>query len=127
MKKMNSAKSMRGMGASGWIMAIIVVVVFVTAAIKIIPSALDFNTIKTLVNNVIADNKIGLKSNDEIYRDIGRRFSINRIEVINIDDITIEKENGELVITVDYEVREDFFANIDFVMTYKQEFRKNVR
>jgi len=127
MRKMNSAKSMRGLSVSGWIVCIVVVVVFATAAIKIIPSMLDFNTVKTLVNNVLADNKVGLKSKDEIAGDIARRFSINNINVITASDFLIEKNDGVLTIVVDYEVREDFFANIDLVMTYKHEFKKNSR
>lgn len=127
MRRMNSAKSMRGLSASGWIVCIIVLVVFATAAIKIIPSVLDFNTVKTLVNNVLADNKVGLKSKDEIVGDIARRLSINSIDVITANDFLIEKSDGMLTVVVDYEVRENFFANVDLVMTYKHEFKKNIR
>tara|TARA_R110002073_G_scaffold45053_1_gene124529 strand:+ start:39874 stop:40257 length:384 start_codon:yes stop_codon:yes gene_type:complete len=127
MRRMNSAKSMRGLSASGWIVCIIVVVVFATAAVKIIPSMLDYNTVKTLLKNVLADNKVGLKSKDEIAADIGRRFSINNIDVIKASNLLIENNDGVLTIIVDYEVRENFFANVDFVMTYKHEFKKNIR
>lgn len=127
MKRMNSAKSMRGMSISGWLISIVVVVVFATAAIKIVPPMLDFNTIKTLIGNVIADNKVGLKSSDEIAREIDRRFLVNNISVIKTKDIGIEKIDGMLVITLDYEVRENFFQNVDFIMTFKHEFKKNIR
>lgn len=127
MRKMNSAQSMRGLSVSGWIVCIVVVVVFATAAIKIIPSMLDFNTVQTLVNNVLADNKVGLKSTDEIAGDIARRLSINSIKVISANDLLIEKNDGVLTIVVDYEVRENFFKNVDLVMTYKHEFKKNIR
>lgn len=127
MRKLPSLQSMRCMSLGGWMVTIVVIVVFATAAIKITPSMLDFNSIKGLINSVISDNKVGLKSTEEIRSDIGRRFNINNISVIKARDINIEKENGELVITLDYEVRENFFYNVDLAMVYKHEFRKSVR
>lgn len=127
MRRMNSAKSMRGLSVSGWLVSIIAVVIFATAGVKIIPSMLDFNTVKTLINNVLSDNKIGLKSVDEISKEIDRRFLVNSITVLKAKDVKIDKVDGVLIIELDYEVRENFFENVDFLMTYKHEFKKNIR
>ncbi|MBQ0754661.1 MAG: DUF4845 domain-containing protein [Gammaproteobacteria bacterium] len=127
MRRMNSAKSMRGLSVSGWLVSIIAVVVFATAGVKIVPSMLDFNTVKSLINNVLSDNKIGLKSVDEISKEIDRRFLVNSITVLKAQDIKIDKVDGVLIVELDYEVRENFFENVDFVMTYKHEFKKNIR
>ena len=127
MRTLKSPSRMQGMTVAGWMVTIIVVVVFATMAVKIVPAFLDYNTIKTLITNVMSDGKIGLESPDEIRLDISKRFQINNINVISPKDIDITKENGELIMGVDYEVRTNFFKNVDFVISFKHEFRKNIR
>lgn len=127
MKTVPSMHRMRGLSMPGWMLAIVVAAMVSTAAIKLIPAFLDFNTIKGLIENVLSDPKVGLQSPEEIRINIAKRFQINRVNVIQASDLAISKEGGEVVIKVDYEVRENYFANIDFAITFEREFRKSVR
>jgi len=127
MKKVPSMHRMRGLSMPGWMLAIVIAAMIGTAALKIVPAFLDFNTIKGLIENVLGDPKVGLQSPDEIRIDISKRFQINRVNVIQASDLAISKEGSEVVIKVDYEVRENYFANIDFAITFQREFRKSVR
>ena len=127
MKTLQSPSKMRGMSVAGWMVTIIVIVVFATAAVKIVPAFLDFNTIKGLISNVLSDGKIGLQSPEEIRSDIGKRFLINNISVISPNDVEITKDGGELIIKLDYQVRENFVRNVDFLITFKHEFKKDIR
>jgi len=127
MKTVPSMHRMRGLSMPGWMLAIVIAAMIGTAALKIVPAFLDFNTIKGLIENVLGDPKVGLQSPDEIRIDISKRFQINRVNVIQASDLAISKEGSEVVIKVDYEVRENYFANIDFAITFQREFRKSVR
>lgn len=127
MKTNRSRHAMQGLSVAGWMVAIVIVVVFATAAMKIIPPMLEFNTIKGLIESVLSDTKLGLQSAEEIRNDIGKRFLINNVSVIGANDLEIVREGSDVVIGVDYEVRENFFSNIDFAITFKQEFRQSVR
>lgn len=119
--------SMRGLSLVSWLLIIVVVVVFGTAGMRMVPAYLEFTTITGLVENVLADAKVGLKSEGEIRSDLDKRFSINRIDSITAHDLAIYKEAGRLNITVDYEVRENLFYNVDVVMVFNRDFVKDIR
>ena len=127
MKNVASVRAVQGMSVAGWMVAIVVVVVFATAAMKLVPPFMEYNTIQGLIESVLSDPKVGLQSPDELQADLGKRFLINNIAVIQPSDVVITREGSEVVMVVDYEVRENFFSNIDFAITFKEEFRKSVR
>lgn len=127
MKTMNSPSSVRGLSLVGWILVIIVVVIFATSAIKMVPAYIDFNTISSMANSVLSDSKVGLKSENEIRADFAKRMSINNLTVISAQDLIIEKDGGTVKVLVDYEVRENLFSNVDVVMAFNREFTKDVR
>ena len=117
----------RGMSVPGIIFIIIVVASLGTFAVKTAPAYLDFNTIDGAISSVLADSKLGLSSTGEIRSSIGKRLSINNIDVIGKNQIRIEKGSGRVYVAVDYEVRKDLFANIDLVMDFEKEYEKSIR
>lgn len=127
MKNVASVRAVQGMSIAGWMVTVVVVVVFITAATKLVPPFMEYNTIQGLIENVLSDPKVGLQSTDELQADLGKRFLINNIAVIEPSDVVITREGSEVVMVVDYEVRKNFFSNIDFAITFKEEFRKSVR
>src|SRR5690606_37401491 len=127
MKNVASVRAVQGMSIAGWMVTVVVVVVFITAATKLVPPFMEYNTIQGLIENVLSDPKVGLQSTDELQADLGKRFLINNIAVIGPSDVVITREGSEVVMVVDYEVRKNFFSNIDFAITFKEEFRKSVR
>ena len=127
MKNVASVRAVQGMSIAGWMVTVVVVVVFITAATKLVPPFMEYNTIQGLMENVLSDPKVGLQSTDELQADLGKRFLINNIAVIEPSDVVITREGSEVVMVVDYEVRKNFFSNIDFAITFKEEFRKSVR
>lgn len=118
---------MRGLSLVSWLLILVVVIVFGTAGVRMVPAYLEFTTITGLIENVLADSKVGLKSEGEIRSDLYKRFSINRVESISADDVAINKEGGRLDVSVDYEVRENLFYNVDVVMTFNRDFVKDIR
>ena len=117
----------RGMSPLAMIMAVIVVVSFGVFGVKTVPAYLDFNTIDTAINSLLSDSKVGLLSENEVASSLEKRFTINRVNAINIDDLVIDKQGGYLTIELDYEVRNDLFSNIDVVLTFSKEYRKDIR
>lgn len=118
---------MRGISFLGWMLIVAVVMVFATAGLRIVPAFLDFKTISGMINSVLQDPKIGLKSDSEITSDLGRRFSINNIDVITERDIVITRDGPRLILSVDYQVQGNLYANIDLLMTFKEDFVKELR
>lgn len=117
----------RGMSVPAMIFLLLIVVSMGTFAIKTVPAYLDFNTIDGAINSVLSDSKLGLKSTGEMRDGIKKRLDINNVEVIDADQIRIEKQGGQVYMAVDYEVRNDLFYNIDVVMSFEKEYEKSVR
>jgi hypothetical protein len=127
MKTTSLPSRMRGVSMVGWMLIAVVVIIFGSAGIKIIPAYMEYNTIKGTINNVLMDQKVALKSDREILDDIDRRFMINNVSSIRARDIGIAKQPNRVTLSVDYEVRENLFANIDLVMRFTEDFTKDAR
>lgn len=117
----------RGMSMISWAVVLIVVAILGTAAFRMIPAYMEHNTISTTIRSQLQDGKTALMSPREIREGIGKRFTINQVDVIRVDDLAIVKEGGVLTVSTDYEVREPMFYNVSIVMTFKDEFKKDVR
>lgn len=118
---------MKGVSLAGWMVIIVLAVVLGTAALRTIPAYMEYSTIRTAINSTLADSKVGLQSENEIRAALDRRFGVNNVGVISARDLIISKESGILYIGVDYEVREPLFGNVDVILTFKQDFEKNIR
>ncbi|WP_339344214.1 DUF4845 domain-containing protein [uncultured Alcanivorax sp.] len=117
----------RGMSMISWAVVLIVVAILGTAAFRMVPAYMEHNTISTTIRSLLQDSKTALMSPSEIRAGIDKRFTINQVNVIRVDDLVIVKEGGVLTVSTDYEVREPMFYNVSIVMTFKDEFKKDVR
>lgn len=128
MKTMTSRPSrMHGLTIVGWMFVVIVVVIFGSVGTKTVPAYLDFNTVKTAINNTLDDPKIGLLSEVEIQNGVDRRLAINNVSVVRGADLEVEKAGGRVKVVVDYEVRNNLFGNLDVVMVFNREFERSFR
>ncbi len=117
----------RGMSLLSWAVVLIVVAILGTAAFRMVPAYMEHNTISTTIRSLLQDSKTALMSPREIRDGLSKRFTINQVNVIRVDDLGIVKEGGVLTVSTDYEVREPMFYNVSIVMTFKDEFKKDVR
>ena len=117
----------RGMSMISWAVVLIVVAILGTAAFRMVPAYMEHNTIATTIRSLLQDSKTALMSPREIRDGLSKRFTINQVNVIRVDDLAIVKEGGVLTVSTDYEVREPMFYNVSIVMTFKDEFKKDVR
>jgi hypothetical protein len=113
MRTMTLPSRMRGVSVLGWMIIGIVAITFGSAAIKTIPAYLEFNTVKGAINSVLMDPKVALKSEMELLSDIDKRFNINNVTAISSSDLRFAREGARVTISVDYEVRENLFGNLD--------------
>lgn len=116
----------RGLSLLGWVVVLIVLVVFGTAAFRMVPAYMEYSTIRTAITSVLDDNKTALMSPSEVRASIGKRFLINQVDAIGANDLLVEKNGGELSVGVDYEVRQPMFYNVFVVMEFDHTFKKNM-
>ena len=121
---MTMPSQQRGISLIGWAVILLVAVVFGTAALRMVPAYMEHNTISS---SIMQDSKTALMSPREVQDALNKRFTINQVNVITANDLAISKEGGILKISTDYEVREPMFYNVSIVMTFQDEFSKDVR
>lgn len=118
--------SMRGMSVLGWMLTISLVVVLGSAAIRIVPAFLEYNTVRSVINSALSDPELHLQSEREVRSRIRRNFDINNVRSISADEVVIVKEGRRVRAGVAYEVRDPLIANIDLVISFEREFEKDI-
>tara|TARA_B100000676_G_scaffold168269_1_gene165577 strand:- start:3327 stop:3707 length:381 start_codon:yes stop_codon:yes gene_type:complete len=124
---MTMPSQQRGISLIGWAVILLVAIVFGTAALRMVPVYMEHNTISSTIKSLLQDSKTALMSPREVREALSKRFTINQVNVITVNDLAITKEGGILKISTDYEVREPMFYNVSIVMTFQDEFTKDVR
>ncbi|MBL4569734.1 MAG: DUF4845 domain-containing protein [Alcanivorax sp.] len=124
---MTRPSQQRGISMIGWVVILLIAVVLGTAAMRMVPAYMEHNTISSSIKSLMQDSKIALMSPREVSDALSKRFTINQVNVINANDLVITKDGGILKISTDYEVREPLFYNVSIVMTFQEEFSKDVR
>lgn len=123
---MTGPSRQRGLSLIGWVVVLIILAVFGTAAFRMVPAYMEYSTIRSAINSVLSDSKTALMSEREVHDAIGKRFTINQVNAIGVRDLNIQKAGGQLSVGVDYEVREPMFYNVFVVMAFDHTFSKNI-
>ena len=103
------------------IMVIIAVAVFIGLfAIKAGPAYLEHETLKSVVETAAADEALMRSPRTKVYEQLNRQYNFNNLWDLTAED-TVELERDGRTgysMRVNYEKRENLFANIDLVMRF---------
>ncbi|MEY1661429.1 DUF4845 domain-containing protein [Isoalcanivorax beigongshangi] len=122
-----SASRQRGLSLLGWLVVLLIGGLLALVAIRLIPVYLEYSSVRTAVQNVLADNNTNLLSERDIRDGVLRRFTVNNVTSIRADELVIRREGTRVVVGVDYEVREPLLANVDLLITFSDDFAKDIR
>ncbi len=103
---------------------LLVLLMFVSLAIigmKVIPPFVDNMTLNSILKEVAKTKDIESLDDDDIRKSFSKRFSVNGVKNISVDQIVITRE-GKLTIDINYETRVNVFRNIDAVVSFKNHF-----
>ena len=123
-KQRSQRKQIRQRGASfvGWmIIAAVSVFALVTVA-KIAPVYMEFSTVKSMVDDIAADEGLSTTKNKRQLRaQIDKYMNINGLYTVQPDYFSLVKlpdQKNARALQVEYEVRKHWLANIDFTMNF---------
>ncbi len=118
---MNSLLSkQRGMTGLGWLTVLALIGFFTLLFLKLVPVYLDHYSVASTVKSLEKEPLITKKSPSEIRKMLKKRLNMNYVSDLPKDAIKIKKSDGVLKVDVDYQVREPFFGNIEFLVTFKE-------
>jgi len=110
-------------GATGISIMIIVgaLVFLVTILLKIVPVYVDDSSVKNVVASFHGKSDMRGQSNSEVLKTFEKRLKINNVTSLSDDAVTLEKANGDFVLTVEYEPRGSLIGSLDFIVSFKHE------
>jgi translation initiation factor RLI1 len=119
---MSGPRRQRGMAMIQWMLLVLIVGGTATVAIRTIPHYIDFYTMVSVVE-ALPKNQVHVMSKQKIRDSLRKRFKINNIRDVDIAKVVgIERKRGATALTLDYEVREHLFYNIDLIMSFSKRF-----
>ena len=111
----------RGMTMISWIIVLAILVFFVIIGIKLVPSYIEFYSIKGILEAVRQDRSMRDAAPAKIRESIKKRMKINGIYEFDPKNIIIKKEKTGQVVAVEYEVRKNVVGNVDVIMSFKDQ------
>ena len=121
MVKMQSISKQHGMAMISWFLVIVVVVLFVTFIIRLVPIYIDGFSVYESISAMETDSRLNSFGAKAVKKSLLRRLDINAVYSVTEEDIYVTKKSGKTIVEVDYEVRENLFGNLDFVVRFKKE------
>ncbi len=112
MDNCNKLKSQQGLTTLGWIVVIGIFAMITVTGFKILPLYLEYFQVRSIMQNVAANQAVDARSNREIWQSMSRQFLVNQIRDIQRKNVTFKRENDTTKITVDYEVRRPYIGQL---------------
>lgn len=124
MKSTDFASMHRQSGASALVVLIMILFFggLLTLGIRLGPAYIDDKTISSAVESIRDTEGISRMAPAQIRTLINKRLMVNNVRNMKPEDITVEKNGDNALITVEYEVRNNLFANVDTVILFRHEY-----
>lgn len=117
---MQNTKNQRGMTAIGWLLVLVLVLVFAIILIKLVPVYLDGYKVYSSLASLEEDGSAQGKPPQELRKLFLRRLDINMVTDVRPEDITFSRDKNGTRIEVDYEARRQLFGNMYVVVAFNK-------
>ena len=118
----------RGMTLIGILVVVVVVGVWVYAAIRMTPKYLEFMRVASTLEKVRDEFDANPGSTEFMLRKaIERHFDIEMVEVITANDIEIKKDGGAFNMRASYEDTVPLAGNVSFLVSFDKSVEVNAR
>ncbi len=108
----------RGFSKLGLLMLLIVLVSGLTVGLKILPVYLDHNFVRGAAEDLIANGRAASLTQAEVREEIAGALRVNNVRDFNLNSITLQRENANPVLVIDYERRVPLVGNIDVIISF---------
>ncbi len=113
----------RGVSGGGFIVLLAAIVVSVLLLLKLFPVYMEHFNVTTSLNSLSSESGVKEMKSSAIKTLLERRFSINEVDNVTRENITIEKAKGDMTIDIKYEVRKPLVGNIDIVIYFNDQLK----
>ena len=122
---MNRLAKQQGISALSLLIVLLVSGFFLNCAIRLIPVYIDNMTVRSALTNLAEDPELSTMRKAEIRRRLNKQFDVNNVKDEAAQAVSIEKKVATTLININYEERVNIIANIDAVVTFKNQLDTN--
>ncbi len=105
-------RGQRGLSSVGWILVFAFFALMVVTFFKVFPWYYDNFKVKSVLEALQADTTIDPKSKREIWDSLQKRLYVDSVRSITREDVKMQRKDGKTTVTITYEVREPYLANL---------------
>lgn len=116
-----SIRNQRGIALIGWLSLIMLASLFLTIAFKLGPHYMDYLTIRSVMKDVSADSALATSGKMGISDSLQNRLDINSIRGVGVKAFKFTRTEGGYLVSVEYQVQEHLFYNVDAVLHFAHE------
>lgn len=102
----------KGLSSVGWIAVAGFFGLIVITFFKVFPMYYDNFKVQSSLEGVMQDTSIDAKSKRALWDALRKRLYINEVRAITRENIKMERKDGKTTITVSYETRDEYIANL---------------
>ena len=118
---MQAAKQ-QGLTLIGLAIVLGLIGMIVLSVLKVFPVYMEHLAVQTSMEAIEVDPQVKNMSVGQIRELFRKKLDMNQVTSVNAKQAKIGRGIGELTFVIEYEVRKDYFANIDLVLSFKDEF-----
>ncbi|HSC66831.1 MAG TPA: DUF4845 domain-containing protein [Cellvibrio sp.] len=121
MNNLKLIKHQRGLGMLQWLVVLIVVALLGKFAFAVVPIYAENMYVQTALKSLDdGAEELENMTDAEIKKKLNNFYMINNVRSKGpIESIKIERESERVLVTVDYETREVYLANIDIIVSFQ--------
>ena len=112
------ANKQRGVSMSGFITAVVILILLAIAGMKIAPAYIQDKTIKSKFDEVAHDPELKSVTVREIQEAFRKRISASDINAIKAEDVQITKDADGITLSVSYSVKIPLIANASLLLEF---------
>ena len=110
-----------GMTMLGFVITLAVVMFFLYSAMKIVPMYIEFYSVKKALASIAKEQEASNASKDKIRAMFTRHLTIDYVSIVKPEMLKIDTIDAGYNLVVQYERREELFANLDVVGKFHAE------
>ncbi|MCP1726676.1 hypothetical protein J2T60_000641 [Natronospira proteinivora] len=116
---MRLRKRQQGLTALGWVLAFMVGGLIAMAGVRLVPVYIQSFSLNSIMQSVASD--VDYQDTRAVNRALRRQMQVNDVRAVDVDDFQIEEIDGRRYLTLEYEHRVPYLANIDLVVSFEKQ------
>lgn len=113
---MHSLKQQHGMTAIGWLLVLLLIVIFSLGIIKLVPIYMGSFKISSALESLKKDPTVIGKQPAEIKKMMLNRFDIDMLQAVTPDEITVTRGDKVYNVHVEHQFKEQMLDNLYVVL-----------